>query len=147
FKYFNKILSIDEYSNFVKKFLKDPKYRKQFLVKSYNNWTGIIDFNNKRGVNKPCEEKIKILNKKSICSFNDLINLKTYGLDKASYLSLKELEKALDKDDVLAIKNRFSDYKHIVTAMRWNYRGLKLKHCIEKVEADIKQQNKYSKRF
>ena len=53
FRHFDKEVHMIHYQNFIKKFLRDPLYRQEYLAKGEDNWDGVLDLDGyKKQVNR-----------------------------------------------------------------------------------------------
>ena len=136
----NKVTSVP-YHNFVKKFLEDPDYRKQYHVDG-KEWEGQLQFTSEKGVNKRCQQQIESLNKRKLekLKFKDFANLKTFGMDSFSRMKYEKLAEIIEEPHLQTVEQSFEDEKQRLTAMRWLGRGLKVEHAVRKVKTDLEIQ-------
>ena len=118
--------------------LKDEGFTGEAKTQKYSAMTIDIQADDKRpeigNVSNVCRNGIIEFYKKSDHRFKDYIILRTGGIDEYSNMSEAEL---LDicKADTNTIKNYLKG-KDVITALRWNCRGLSLKDSIRKVYVD-----------
>lgn len=140
-KDFGDNVSRSHFDNFLKKFLKDKEYRKQYLVEETNNkgetisgWEGSYDFDtyakhekqvNGKGnktegsasfrMDKRCVEAIRELNnrKNSLLRFKDFADLKTFGMDDFSKAKRYVLEGIISENEVRKLQKEFLPEKDV----------------------------------
>jgi len=141
FKEFQSKVTSVPYHNFVKKFLEDPDYRKQYHVDG-KEWEGQLQFTSEKGVNKRCQRQIESLNKRKVekLKFKDFANLKTYGMDDFSRMKYEKLADIVEEPNLQTIEQSFEDEKQRLITLRWVGRGLKVKHAVRKVKTDLEIQ-------
>jgi len=136
-KYFDNMVSNPSYHNFVKRFLENAEYRKQYLERGYH-WRGSITYSNHKGVNTKCIKTIEKLNGKELCELTheDFQNLKTYGSDGYTRMTYQKLVELVPTSDIEQVKRIYQDVKNSSRVLRWIARGLKVTHAICKVKID-----------
>lgn len=126
--------------NFIKKFLEDVEYRKEFLsdTSSSIEFNDVISIENSDGVNTPCRNAINRFYKipENKRKFKDYANIKTFGLDKFSKMKIDTLSKYVDEENISKIKESFEDEPDILAAIRWCARGLECADAIRKINTD-----------
>ncbi len=134
-------LSDSKYTQFIEKFLVDPKYRDTYLVGG-ENWPGVLKLQGeeKPAVHPKCASSIKKIEntREQKLRFQDFAQLKTYGLDSFSRKKIPELEALVGADAIAEIKmdSRMEDDKLYSTALKWCARGLSPQHAVRKVMTD-----------
>ena len=129
-------------AEFMKNFLENKDYRKQYLIIG-EHWDGIINQVDKEtGLHQICLKNIKYINKKDNPSYSDFVHLKVGGKDKYSSLSGKLLIDAVNPSDLEIIKKENFDEKDFESALRWSLRGLKAEFCVKKTKIDIAKKEK-----
>ncbi|MHA2296938.1 MAG: hypothetical protein ACXAEU_03085 [Candidatus Hodarchaeales archaeon] len=125
------------YHNFVRKFLKDPVYRQQYLVSG--QWAGSLTFHAQSGqeINPTCYKAIKRLNrKKGKIKFKELMQLRTGGRDSYSGKSLAQLKGLVKPESYKRVMEEKLDGEMSKSCLRWIARGLKVELAIRKVKVD-----------
>lgn len=136
FKEFDKPVTSNHYSAFVKKFLENRTYRQAFLEEGELPWEGVIPFQTNDGVNKKCRQVIEQLNNKKKPKFTDFVRLKTYGSDSFSRMKIEKLKDYISESSLQLIEAELEDGKIQLNAIRWVARGLQTNLAIRKVKTD-----------
>lgn len=128
---------VNDINAFIKNFLEDPKFRSEnaTLVEGVE-CLEVFSFTNSEGTNIECFNLITKLNHQKDVSKNELMNLRTNGIDKYSTMSLDLIEEFIDSSIMQYFYRELKSKSHIVKACRWFMRGLKKELCIKKVKID-----------
>ena len=135
FRRFEKKVTPVYYQQFIKKFLSSPEYRDDFLI-SPLKWEGVINHENAKGVNDKCANRIHTLNRLEVVTMQELMTLKTWGLDKFSQMRERQLYGLLTPAQMATLMNEIKDAKIRLDACRWLGRGLREDLAIEKARQD-----------
>lgn len=135
---FEKKLTPHYFKNFTKKFLENPQYRQEFLVKSIEDgWKDVLHYYDPIShVQIQCKAMIDDLNSKDTVKFKDMVKLKTFGRDIFSKMSFEELKAYVDIESYQKAISSFEDTHDALTSLRWMARGLIPAHSIYKVKVD-----------
>lgn len=135
-RHFDKKVSALHYHEFIKKFLEDTTYRKQFHY-DRKHWNGSIRYQYEEGVNQQCRKLIQQLNQIKRAKFDDFAELKTFGVDGFSRMNLEKLSTFVKPSDIRLVEQAFQEKKLQLSALRWVARGLKVRYAIRKVRTDL----------
>jgi hypothetical protein len=121
-------------SNFLKKVLRDPAYRAQYLVSG--SWDGIVVDDNP--VNVSTRSDVARINSRSMAKlrFKDFASLKVGGRDAFSRLNGTELDGAIPPGTIVTIHAALEEDDARDQAKRWVARGLHVDKAIRKVKTD-----------
>ena len=121
-------------SNFLKKVLRDPAYRMQYLVSG--SWDGIIEDGSP--VNVATRSDVARINARSMAKlrFKDFASLKVGGRDAFSRLKGAGLDAIIPPGNVATIHVALEDEDARDQAKRWVARGLQVDKAVRKVKVD-----------
>ncbi len=114
--------------------LASPAFRQRYCIDG--NWAGRIYMISGSGIDCECERNIALLNRNSNISSNDLIQLKTFGLDRFSRMSVSALERYIPKERAYKLASLFPKLLDYKAALRWYARGLSFPNTIRKTAFD-----------
>ena len=140
----NDTFNSNVYNKFIKRFLTDIAFRNA-LAHEGEEWTGIIEYTSKKGINIKCEKAIHNLNKQKNPKFKDFSQLKTYGMDSFSRMKAEKAIEIIGESKYQQLKTEFDDDKVLLNAMRWTARGLKPDLAVRKVKTDLEIQKNMNK--
>jgi len=135
FRCFEKKVTPVYYQQFIKKFLTSPEYREAFRL-SPKKWEGVINYENDKGVNQKCADRIYSLNQLNTVTTQDLLSLKSWGLDKFSKMRERQLYGMLTPNQIDMVMDEVKDAKVRLDVCRWIGRGLKEELAVQKALQD-----------
>lgn len=86
-------------------------------------------------IHPECAKAIRDLIQHKKPTFQDFLDLKTYGHDRYSAMGWEELQQYLN-EETITIVEQFENEQNIMSALRWVARGLPVWLAIRKVRAD-----------
>lgn len=135
---FENELEVNDINAFIKKFLEDPKFRNENakLVDGVA-CDEVFNFTNSEGTNIECFNQINKLNHQKEVSKQDLMILRTNGIDKYSMMNLELIEEFIETSIMQYFHRELKNKLSILKACRWFMRGLKKELCVKKVKIDL----------
>lgn len=135
---FEEEVEVNDINAFIKSFLEDPKFRNENskLVEG-DSCLEVFDFTNSEGTNIECFNQITKLNHQKDVTKQDLMVLRTNGIDKYSMMNLDFIEEFIDSPIMQYFHRELKIKPHILKACRWYMRGLKKELCVKKVKIDF----------
>ena len=131
-------VEVNDINAFIKNFLEDPSFRKEkaSLVEG-KECLEVFDFTNSEGTNIECFNQITKLNHQKEVSKQELMILRTNGIDKFSTMNLDLIEEFIESTIMQYFYRELKSKINIVKACRWYMRGLKKELCVKKVKIDL----------
>lgn len=135
---FEEEVEVNDINAFIKNFLENPTFRKENaqLIEG-NECLEIFDFTNSEGTNLECFNQITKLNHQKEVTKQDLMSLRTNGIDKYSTMNLDLIEEFIESIIMQYFYRELKGKGNIVKACRWFMRGLKKELCVKKVKIDL----------
>ena len=135
---FEKEVEVNDINAFIKKFLEDPKFRNDnALLVEGKECSEVFNFTNSEGTNIECYNQIIKLNHQKDVSKQDLMVLRTNGIDKYSVMSLELIEEFIDTSVMKYFNKELKNKVNVLKACRWFMRGLKKELCVKKIKVDL----------
>lgn len=132
-------VQVNDINLFIKNFLEDINFRKEnaTLIEG-EECNEVFDFTNSEGTNIECFNQITKLNHQKDVSKQDLMVLRTNGMDKYSSMSLNIIEECIETSVMKYFNKELNNNNiNILKACRWYMRGLKKELCVKKVKVDL----------
>ena len=132
-------VQVNDINLFIKNFLEDINFRKEnaTLIEG-EECNEVFDFTNSEGTNIECFNQITKLNHQKDVSKQDLMVLRTNGMDKYSSMSLNIIEEFIETSVMKYFNKELNNNNiNILKACRWYMRGLKKELCVKKVKVDL----------
>lgn len=132
-------VQVNDINLFIKNFLEDINFRKKnaTLIEG-EECNEVFDFTNSEGTNIECFNQITKLNHQKDVSKQDLMVLRTNGMDKYSNMSLNIIEEFIETSVMKYFNKELNNNNiNILKACRWYMRGLKKELCVKKVKVDL----------
>lgn len=132
-------VQVNDINLFIKNFLEDINFRKEnaTLIEG-EECNEVFDFTNSEGTNIECFNQITKLNHQKDVSKQDLMVLRTNGMDKYSAMSLNIIEEFIETSVMKYFNKELNNNNiNILKACRWYMRGLKKELCVKKVKVDL----------
>ena len=124
------MLEVNDINAFIKKFLEDPEFRnKNATLIEGEPCSEVFDFMNSEGTNIECFNQITKLNNQKDVTKQDLMILRTNGIDKYSMMSLDLIEEFIDTPIMQYFNRELKVKSYVLKACRWYMRGLKKELC------------------
>lgn len=134
---FEKEVEVNDINAFIKKFLEDPKFRNDnALLVEGKECSEVFNFTNSEGTNIECYNQIIKLNHQKDVSKQDLMVLRTNGIDKYSVMNLELIEEFIDTSVMKYFNKELKNKVNVLKACRWFMRGLKKELCVKKIKVD-----------
>lgn len=134
---FEKKVEVNDINAFIKKFLEDPKFRNDnALLVEGKECSEVFNFTNSEGTNIECYNQIIKLNHQKDVSKQDLMVLRTNGIDKYSVMNLELIEEFIDTSVMKYFNKELKNKVNVLKACRWFMRGLKKELCVKKIKVD-----------
>ncbi len=135
---FEKEVEVNEINLFIKNFLENPSFRKENAkLLEGAECDEVFDFTNSEGTNIECFNQITKLNHQKDVTKQDLMSLRSNGIDKYSQMNLDIIEEFIDTSIMQYFNRELVTNSSIVKACRWYLRGLKKELCVKKVKIDL----------
>ena len=135
---FEKEVEVNDINAFIKKFLEDPKFRNDnALLVEGKECSEVFNFTNSEGTNIECYNQIIKLNHQKDVSKQDLMVLRTNGIDKYSVMNLELIEEFIDTSVMKYFNKELKNKVNVLKACRWFMRGLKKELCVKKIKVDL----------
>ena len=135
---FEKEVEVNDINAFIKKFLEDPKFRNDnALLVEGKECSEVFNFTNSEGTNIQCYNQIIKLNHQKDVSKQDLMVLRTNGIDKYSVMNLELIEEFIDTSVMKYFNKELKNKVNVLKACRWFMRGLKKELCVKKIKVDL----------
>ena len=135
---FEKEVEVNDINAFIKNFLEDPKFRNDnALLIEGKECNEVFNFTNSEGTNIECYNQIIKLNHQKDVTKQDLMVLRTNGIDKYSMMNLELIEEFIDTSIMKYFHKELKNKINILKACRWFMRGLKKELCVKKIKVDL----------
>ena len=135
---FEKEVEVNDINAFIKKFLEDPKFRNDnALLVEGKECSEVFNFTNSEGTNIECYNQIIKLNHQKDVSKQDLMVLRTNGIDKYSVMNLELIEEFIDTSVMKYFNKELKNKVNVLKACRWFMRGLKQELCVKNIKVDL----------
>lgn len=137
-------VSVNDINLFIKNFLEDPSFRKEnATLLEGKECLEVFNFTNSEGTNIECYNQISKLNAQETVTKQDLMMLRTNGVDKYSKMTLEVIEEFIETSIMKYFNNQLKNNLLVLKACRWYMRGLNKELCIKKVKLETLDSNTY----
>ena len=135
---FEEEVEVNDINAYIKRFLEDPVYRNETskLIEG-KECDEVFNFTNSEGTNIECYNQITKLNHQKEVSKQELMALRTNGIDKYSTMNLELIEEFIETTIMKYFNRELKNKLNVLKACRWFMRGLKKELCVKKVKVDI----------